>query len=113
MTRTPEERAKRAARMREYYHTHPERVKERAARGRRKLIDPIKRAARTAVSNALRDGRIIKPIFCPECGIPGGRMTAHHRDYTKPLEVEWLCTRCHGLRHRKLETDAYGRLFPF
>lgn len=26
-------------------------------------------------------------------------MQGHHPDYSKPLEVEWLCPRCHGARH--------------
>ena len=28
------------------------------------------------------------------------RSEAHHRDYSKPLEVEWLCRPCHDDEHR-------------
>ncbi len=26
---------------------------------------------------------------------------AHHEDYTKQLEIEWLCMECHTYRHKK------------
>jgi len=64
--------------------------------------EPERRAANTAISNALRDGRIGAPSECQDCGhdFSEYRREAHHPDYSKPLEVEWLCARCHGNRHR-------------
>jgi len=57
----------------------------------RRQRDPKKYAARSAVSNALRDGRLTKqPCKCGET-----KVQAHHHDYSKPLDVEWLCFRCH------------------
>lgn len=38
------------------------------------------------------------PEKCSRCGKPG-RIIAHHPDYSKPLEVEWLCRPCHALEH--------------
>ena len=29
----------------------------------------------------------------------------HHEDYSKPLEVMWLCKKHHGERHRKYATQ--------
>jgi len=33
-----------------------------------------------------------------ECGEPGKHR--HHRDYTKPFEIVWLCTKCHRREHQ-------------
>lgn len=73
---------------------------ERNADKKRAYLDgwyhnnPIRRRAHTAVRRALRDGRIVRPSSCVRCG-GTGRIEAHHPDYFKPLEVEWLCTPCH------------------
>lgn len=52
--------------------------------------------AQTAVSNAIRDGHL-KKLPCAFCG--AGRVHAHHRDYGKPLDVIWLCPKCHHRLH--------------
>jgi hypothetical protein len=65
-----------------------------------------KESARVALNIAVRDGKIIKPDTCSECGC-FGRITAHHNNYDLPLSVEWLCYECHGKRHRK-EQLVYG-----
>ena len=68
-------------------------------RQRRKTYpqDPLKAKARRAVSSAVRAGRLI-PQPCKVCGAKG---QAHHHDYSKPLEVEWLCSVHHGREHWK------------
>lgn len=64
---------------------------------------PEKWAARNAVHTALRNGSLVKPYSCEDCGkeFPSLRIHSHHEDYSKPLEVNWLCSPCHGLRHTK------------
>lgn len=37
---------------------------------------------------------------CERCG--GPKAQAHHDDYSRPLEVMWLCPRHHRERHREL-----------
>jgi hypothetical protein len=55
-----------------------------------------KQKARAAVGHALRDGRMVKaPCFV--CGSPDSQ--AHHPDYAKPLDVQWLCRDCHEHTH--------------
>ena len=59
---------------------------------------PEKYKARTAVSNAMRDGKLIKKP-CYLCG--NEKSQAHHDDYSKPLEVLWVCSLCHIKVERK------------
>ena len=50
--------------------------------------------ARAILKNAVKIGVIIRPNKCSNCKIrckPRG----HHSDYSKPLEVKWLCRNCH------------------
>ena len=63
---------------------------------------PLKYKAKNAVSNAVRDGKLIKPTTCESCGniTPSKRLEGHHCDYSKPLEVMWLCVSCHKEWHK-------------
>ena len=63
--------------------------------------DPIKKKARAALRNAVVSGTVIKPKSCSRCGITDKPLHGHHFDYSKPLEVLWLCKKCHGLEHSK------------
>lgn len=47
-----------------------------------------------AVSNALRRGHITRPSSCENCK-KTCKPQAHHEDYSKKLEVKWLCRGCH------------------
>lgn len=57
---------------------------------------PGKWKARNAVSNAIRDGRLIKEP-CRICG--DSKSQAHHPDYRRPLFVQWYCFK----HHREVE----------
>lgn len=63
---------------------------------------PMKRAAHVIVGNAIRDGAIKKPEAYESCGSTN-KIEAHHDNYTKPLEVRWLCEECHKEWHRNNE----------
>ena len=52
-----------------------------------------------ATALAISDGRLVRPGACENCRREG-RIMAHHDDYQKPLDVRWLCTRCHSGWHR-------------
>jgi len=55
-------------------------------------------AAQSAVSSGLRDGKITKPVLCQYCGTYD-KLHGHHRDYSRPLDVQWLCVPCHKQWH--------------
>lgn len=84
---------------RERYRENPAR-REAAARRGKKLYraHPEKTRARTALGNALRDGKIQRPDKCEICQTET-RLHGHHEDYSEPLNVEWLCPKCHHGRH--------------
>lgn len=57
---------------------------------------PEKAAAHLAVKVAKRRGELV-PQPCETCGV--ARAHAHHEDYSKPLDVRWLCRPCHHAEH--------------
>jgi hypothetical protein len=66
--------------------------------------NPVKRAAHVILGNAVRNGTIEKPCKCQRCGlIPENKrhIHAHHHDYAKPLDVQWICVWCHIEEHKE------------
>jgi hypothetical protein len=57
--------------------------------------NPEKYKAQNAVNNAIRDGKLIRK----GCEVCGDKAHAHHEDYSRPLDVVWLCPIHHGERH--------------
>lgn len=53
--------------------------------------------AQNAVNNALRDGKLTKGP-CAICGATS-HVHGHHKDYSRPLDVTWLCAKCHHRIH--------------
>lgn len=56
-------------------------------------------AARKAVLYAVKVGKLRKPSKCSKCG-KVANLDGHHPDYSKKLEVIWLCRECHQKLHR-------------
>lgn len=60
--------------------------------------DKVKSLARRQVQSAIERGELAK-LPCEVCG--DIKVQAHHEDYSKPLQVIWLCSTHHGERHIK------------
>jgi ribosomal protein S27AE len=56
----------------------------------------FKALAHEQVKKALLRGNLLRKP-CEECG--DEKSIAHHEDYSKPLEVRWLCEKHHMLLH--------------
>lgn len=57
--------------------------------------NPSKRNANRCVEAAIDAGEMSAPSECSGCGAEA-RLSAHHHDYTKPLDVVWVCPKCHS-----------------
>ena len=87
------------ARHRAYQATAAGRVSMKKSHTKWIAANLEKRAAQVKVGNAIRDGKLIRPDICENCGVTGKKIQAHHEDYDKPLDVNWLCIPCHRKRH--------------
>jgi hypothetical protein len=64
-------------------------------------IQKLKSLARSKVHLYVKRGSI-KKLPCCNCGDINSE--AHHEDYTKPLDIAWLCRKCH-LQYHKSKLD--------
>jgi hypothetical protein len=63
----------------------------------------IKRNARALANVALRRGKIQRQP-CRDCGAT--KAEKHHPDYSKPLDIIWLCRDCHMTEHRNVARET-------
>lgn len=103
-----------SARKREYYNRTAEKQKQksinRVASGksaecsrRMNAKHPEKISARKKAQEAVLSGKLIKEP-CRDCSAE--KVEGHHPDYSKPLEVIWLCKTHHSFIHRKQPINA-------
>lgn len=87
------------------YHTRQE-VRDRDLLRSRVKNKSVEAKARHLANVAVRLGFLIRPEACPKCNRTDLKIHAHHEDHSKPLEVIWMCSDCHGKVHRKYETTG-------
>lgn len=91
---------------RDYRVSH--RKQKRADASRYQKLHPERVAAWWKVHKAIREGNILRPNRCQDCGkkcgkIPGGSseiIADHFKGYAKAnqLDIEWICRKCDGKR---------------
>ncbi len=97
--KTPEAREKILCLVKKWKKQNPERDKENNRNWKRD--NKLQCSARLKVMNEIRRGRMMRPTECEKC-LKNCKPDAHHEDYCKPLEVQWLCKICHMHKHNKL-----------
>lgn len=109
--RTPDAReANRRRSMKRYAElrtTQEGRQKHAALTMKWKIANPEKYKAQYALGNNVSRGKI-KRQPCEVCGNP--KTHGHHDDYSKPLEVRWLCPKHHAETHRASATPALNEV---
>ena len=76
----------------------------------------IAQRAHTAVNDAIRRGKLVRPEICQDCKQPGhqfkdGRAAIqahHHKGYDHPLDVMWLCMQCHVKYDPRVNGERHG-----
>ena len=94
--RTPKERAKQRIRQAEWRKKHG---KAYEIVNKWKKKNPKKAAVHALVVWAVKTGVLVRNEYCEECNLRC-KTQGHHEDYSKPLQVIWLCNLCHGNKHR-------------
>jgi hypothetical protein len=75
-------------------------------------LPSLKFAANRLVAEAREAGKISRHQPCEQCGYKGFTV-AHHDDYSKPLEVRFLCGSCHAKWHRQRAKQITGLDQPY
>lgn len=98
------------ARRREFLKAHGIKEGSRAAINTRwRSRNREKQRAHSAAHKAVLSGKIQNKPACQKCGAPPP-LEMHHEDYSKPLDVLWLCIPCHALTRRKGDAPITRRI---
>lgn len=73
---------------------NPDKLIERQRKYRSSGDNLVRVRARQAVYRAIREGKMTRPDSCSQCAVVG-KIEADHSDYSRPLDVRWLCKPCH------------------
>ena len=85
--------------LKEYIKTEAGKQAKKRAMDSYKKRYPMVRASNVIAGNAMRKGTLVKASNCSACNSTE-KIEGHHDDYTKPLDVRWLCESCHKEWHR-------------
>ncbi len=93
---------------RQWNNAYHSRISDKRAEATKAWRDrhPEKKAAHQAVQSAIRNGTLVRQP-CVICGDP--KTHAHHDDYSRQLDVVWLCHKHHMQRHAMLAARGGDR----
>ncbi len=66
---------------------------------------PLEERARRTKQYEIKSGKCERPEKCSLCN-KIGKICGHHSDYSKPLDVVWLCGSCHRKLHYELKLKS-------
>lgn len=100
-----DERAKKSI---EYHKTQKGKEVRRKSTQAYRDRNPLKYQAHNLINNAVKNGLLIQINTCESCGTET-KTHGHHDDYSMPLDVRWLCNKCHRQFHKthKLNGTKY------
>lgn len=85
----------------EWFDNNKEKANARSRNWRSRNKEKIR--AEWKVKEAIRQKKLIRPEACSICDSVNKNIQGHHPDYSKPLEVIWVCPECHWKLDRKQE----------
>ena len=97
--RIEEDRPKERERNKRDYQKHKQK-RLKKCKEYRNLNKQIKQA-HGMIKYQIKIGKIKRPEKCSICN-KSENIHAHHADYSKPLEIIWLCASCHNFLHRRI-----------
>lgn len=119
-----ENRERRLEQSRKWYRNNLEKARDMSLEATRKYLNtdhgkkkrnersakwdkenPEKRRVHDRTMYAVQTGKLIRPNVCSKCG-KECKPQAHHEDYSKALEVIWLCSQCHFYLHHSSKHHA-------
>jgi len=92
-------------RTKRYLESEKGRIKHLETTRKYEKENPEKIKAQRKVRVAIRSGKLIRPKHCEICKCET-KVHAHHEDYNKPLEVIFMCSKCHLYHHQKYRFHA-------
>ena len=92
--------------MQKWRKNNPEKARDLTMKWR--VMNREKFKVEQCLQRAVKNGQVKKEDSCSRCNSIG-KVMAHHEDYTKPLDIIWLCPLCHVQHHRNKATDKNAK----
>ena len=105
--------------MREDYQNNPEKYRARNKKFRKENKEKFneymrnyrennmeKILAQAKVKYHVDNENIVRPDNCSICKSSDYRIEAHHFEYSKPLDVLWVCQKCHLALHQRINEES-------